>query len=270
MVATSMKKAISKKKIIIRQLGILNALLLLLLLGIATSSDVFSIKMAMSLWALNALATLGLFWHFVQTTQGQKQLPDLSDSNHYVDDHQREKLEAIQHHIDQGDFVSALNLISDYAMADYKDLIDDYKLPYVMAVILGRYRKICREECINFEIQLPKTIQFNTDKMNFFVNIVGNLLDNAYDEVRAHKKDRIIIIQFEAESGERIAVRVFNPIRHKDIAVDKIFQPGYSTKKGTQKQDRGYGLSLVEELVCEQKGELHVYVQDMICFEVIL
>lgn len=181
----------------------------------------------------------------------------------------KERLDLIQKCIDNHEYATALKLIGDYAMEDYKDLIENQKLPYVLAVILGRYRKTCMEESIEFRIQTEEPFEVNNLKMNYSVNIIGNLVDNAIDEVRTLKGERFIGISISSLGNDQIRIAVSNSIK-RNVDLEKIFKPGYTTKKAANHGKRGFGLSLVSELVEEQGGEIKVTLTDYITFEVIL
>lgn len=264
-----MKKINAKKRVVLTTLAFMNGLILFLLMIIFLK---FRNLMLIHIFLLNAVISIALYRLFLKELDLNDEIEMNSDQNGYLSEGQKKWLKEIELNIDHNDYDCALKLIGDYAAEDYKDLLEELKLPYVLAVMLGRYRKICSEEDIDFSIQISEPEKFNQVKMNFLVNIIGNLLDNALDEVRGHKVDRNITIKIEPTSDDQVAIWVLNPIKHKHMKLDDLFKAGFSTKKRSSgmTHKRGYGLSLVQELVTEQQGQIRVYIQDQICFEVII
>lgn len=264
-----MKIVSAKKRVVLTALGFMNGLSLLLLILLSSK---FNSVILLNVFLLNTLFTLALYQLFSKAVGLSDEDPSRSNQTVHLSESQKERLKEIQIKIERSEYEGALNLIGDYATEDYKDLLEALKLPYVLAVMLGRYRKICSEEDIEFSIQISEGEKLSQVKMNFLVNIIGNLLDNALDEVRSLKTDRSITIKMEPTSDEQVAIWVLNPIKHKHMNLDNLFKAGFSTKKKTSgmTHERGFGLSLVQELVTKQEGQIKVYIQDQICFEVII
>lgn len=265
---TFVKSLMDKKRLILLELGLSNGLLAVLSMSLLGK---ISWVLLLNIAVVNGLLSYLLYKHFSKTTDNNASHRDRPQSNQTLDADQRQKMSQIQHWMDQGAYDKAMSQISDYAMTDYKDLIEKEHLPYVLAVLLGRYRKICAEEGIAFHLQIHKDLNFNNQKMNFAVNLLGNLLENALEEVRQLKTRRKITVQIEPGEAQ-VCYRVFNTLKQTKIDTEAIFKPGFSTKKSQtgSRGDRGYGLALVMALVEENDGQIRVYLQDEICFEVIL
>ena len=100
------------------------------------------------------------------------------------------------------------------------------------------------------------------------VKIIGNLIDNAFDEVNKFPiEEREVWVHGWRESNH-VLISVKNPV---DPAFDiedytKMFSIGYSTKRDGEHQ--GLGLSVVKERVEYYRGTIEVNVEDgFICFQ---
>ncbi|MDD9268832.1 sensor histidine kinase [Paenibacillus sp. GCM10023248] len=101
------------------------------------------------------------------------------------------------------------------------------------------------------------------------VKIIGNLIDNAFDEVNKFPLDeREVIVNGWSESNH-VIISVSNPVQ-PDFQVEdynQMFMIGYSTKGGGEHQ--GLGLSVVKERIEHYKGTIEVSVEDgWICFKI--
>lgn len=239
------------------------------LLIIALNFSALSIIILFNIICGNIAASLCIYAFYDSRLRKERMNKEKSESQNAPQETSKDRLTIIQKYIDQQDYATALKLIGDYAMEDYRDLIEEKHLPYVIAVILGRYRKTCLMEDIDFHIQTEDPFTVNHLKMNYAVNIIGNLIDNAIDEVKDIKGERFIGITIGTVNQDQMRITVTNSYKRK-IDVNKIFKPGYTTKKAANHGKRGFGLSLVSELVQEQGGNLLVTQSDYITFEVII
>lgn len=79
------------------------------------------------------------------------------------------------------------------------------------------------------------------------VEILGNLINNAVDEVLSHKEFNELFIGIR-EGENKIIMEVGNPVKKVDYAhIQEIFKKGYSSKGS----NRGYGLYNVKK-ICEE------------------
>ncbi|NOU75650.1 GHKL domain-containing protein [Paenibacillus sp. LMG 31458] len=101
------------------------------------------------------------------------------------------------------------------------------------------------------------------------VKIIGNLIDNAFDEVNKFPPDeREVMVNGWSESNH-LTISVTNPVDPEFQLDDynKMFTIGYSTKGGGEHQ--GLGLSVVKERIEFYKGTIEVSVADgCICFKI--
>ncbi|WP_217587152.1 sensor histidine kinase [Lentibacillus saliphilus] len=80
--------------------------------------------------------------------------------------------------------------------------------------------------------------------------ILGNLIQNAIDEVDEHIKDnRQIEVEITQERGQ-LSIKVTNPTTLQADQLDQLFLSGYSTKASHE----GIGLAGIEKIVSRYKG----------------
>ncbi|UKS28838.1 GHKL domain-containing protein [Paenibacillus sp. HWE-109] len=101
------------------------------------------------------------------------------------------------------------------------------------------------------------------------VKIMGNLIDNAFDEVNKFPLgERDVMVSGWSESSQ-LRILVSNPVQ-PDFQLDdynQMFSIGYSTKG--QGEHQGLGLSVVKERIEYYKGTIEVSVADgCICFQI--
>jgi CitB family two-component system sensor histidine kinase CitS len=139
-----------------------------------------------------------------------------------------------------------------------KVLLKQIKDQTVQAILLGKIGR-ASEKKINFMINpnssleaLPK--QFDTAKL---ITILGNLLDNAIEAVETQKNGQIEF--FAVDVGVDIVFEITdNGDGISEEMLDFIFTRGFSTK---QKENRGYGLSIVKETIDQLNGQMEIYNQ---------
>ncbi|WP_317955424.1 sensor histidine kinase [Paenibacillus chitinolyticus] len=104
------------------------------------------------------------------------------------------------------------------------------------------------------------------------VKIMGNLIDNAFDEVENIKNDErnvhVEVIFSQSTLYFSVANSLTNPVTSSDLS--NMLMVGYTTKSA--RQHSGLGLAIVKERVARYKGELAIKNDDerMIKFEVTL
>lgn len=116
---------------------------------------------------------------------------------------------------------------------------------------------IALERRIRFEYVLPELPQELSAVKNIdLVRIVGNLVDNAFDEVMNRPADqRIVSLQLEVRDRE-LLISVANAGEPLTEEVrSRIFTPGYSTKQGGHS---GLGLPIVVERAAHYGGKVDV------------
>ena len=123
-------------------------------------------------------------------------------------------------------------------------------------VIAHIYQKICEAYDKNIIIETEFSCSLNGMKISdiLLVEIIGNLLDNAIDEVICRNMNEKIYLSI-GKKDEKIYIEVAN--EHEKIAFNvykNFFNSGYSSKG----DDRGYGLSYVKKIAKRYGAELQV------------
>lgn len=101
------------------------------------------------------------------------------------------------------------------------------------------------------------------------VKIIGNLIDNAFDEVNKFPPGERVVTVNGWSGSNHLKISVTNPVDPNFQLDDynKMFAIGYSTKGIGEHQ--GLGLSVVKERVEYYKGTIEVSVEDgFICFQI--
>jgi signal transduction histidine kinase len=101
------------------------------------------------------------------------------------------------------------------------------------------------------------------------VKIIGNLIDNAFDEANKFPPEQREVRVKGWSHENSLYISVTNPFYGElsEVDTNEMFDTGYSTKADSE--HHGLGLSVVKERIEHYKGSIHVYKEDhWICFEV--
>jgi CitB family two-component system sensor histidine kinase CitS len=131
--------------------------------------------------------------------------------------------------------------------------ISDEKL---QAILLGKMA-IASEKKITLTLDEASSIHSIPSHIELasLVTIIGNLIDNAMDAVEEVPEGNVTF--FSVDYGDDLIIEVIdNGLGIAESEVERIFEKGYSTKKGLQ--PRGYGLALVNEEVQRLGGMIEV------------
>ncbi|ALS26889.1 histidine kinase [Paenibacillus sp. 32O-W] len=138
----------------------------------------------------------------------------------------------------------------------WDDVASDLPSPAISALIQAK-AAIAAERGIRFECRYTDSKSaYESMKSIDFVRIVGNLLDNAFDEVMKLPDDaRHVRLRLSKEDA-KLVIEVSNRCFFFNEEMRKhLFVPGYTTKKGNH---AGLGLSIVADRVKHYKGRLNV------------
>jgi sensor histidine kinase regulating citrate/malate metabolism len=94
-------------------------------------------------------------------------------------------------------------------------------------------------------------------------SILGNIIDNAFDAITmsaAEKKGIVSIYTFIKDEKYQISISNNGPKIPENVR-DRIFQKKFSSKSGSR-DDRGFGLFIVEQLISRNKGKISVNSSD--------
>lgn len=143
-----------------------------------------------------------------------------------------------------------LNNLKKYLMSGKLLILER---PLVVAHI---YTKMCEAEEKQIEMQTEFSCSLeNIDVPDIFlIEIIGNLLDNAMDEVSEREKHERIRMEI-IDDGNEICISVGNEhekIPYKEYSL--FFKDGYSTKG----ESRGVGLPYVKKIVDKFHGHIEI------------
>lgn len=148
-------------------------------------------------------------------------------------------------------------LLGENVNDDEKLLMDVQSIPTGgLRGILYSKLLVIKEQEISFDLVVSRKINYNLVNsiddytLTAICRILGVLLDNAIEEVK-YLKDKYIMIELYDEDSNIVISITNNYEGYVDI--DSINNPGVSTKGKTH----GYGLSLVQKLVRENKKIQH-------------
>ncbi len=183
--------------------------------------------------------------------------------------------------IKQHEFRNHLNVITamvkdnkDIKIEQYIDEINNssdlcFLLELENKVLAGLiYSKICEanERLIDFSCNISGVLILPL-KDHQIVEVLGNLIDNAFEAVCLKDSNRIVVLQLGVEN-DNYYIRIKNNGPKLDPkSLQSIFECGYSTKG----YERGYGLYNVRAIIRQIKGEIVVnYDNNYTVFEILL
>ncbi|AFC33599.1 CitS [Paenibacillus mucilaginosus 3016] len=103
-------------------------------------------------------------------------------------------------------------------------------------------------------------LPLNALKSVDMVKVIGNLVDNAFDEVeKLPVEEREVLLTGWVDNGD-FHIKVKNPCHNppSEEEIAQLFKPGFSTKEG---EHHGLGLSIVKGIVEGYKGSIQVAVE---------
>lgn len=114
----------------------------------------------------------------------------------------------------------------------------------------GHHIKLVHDiKSVHLKAMAGKTLDIN--------RILGNLIDNAFDEVLKYEESKRSVHLYGREDDGVLNMKVSNYCYNAFQTVNKpLFKSGFSSKGG---EHQGLGLSIISELVKQYKGELEVY-----------
>lgn len=116
--------------------------------------------------------------------------------------------------------------------------------PAIYNVLASKYHKA---DSLGIKIHLEAFLDMNELHMKIyeFTRVLGILMDNAI-EASSECEDKIINVTFRKDSKKHMQLLVIeNTYKDKQINTDKIFEKGYSTKKG----NTGLGLWEIRQIL---------------------
>lgn len=118
------------------------------------------------------------------------------------------------------------------------------------------YQKMCEamDKGIDLQINLSCSMQEVGVPDVFLIEIIGNVLDNAMDEVVMRGQDEVVYLFIFRDQG-RVYIHICNEHEKIPYAVYKnFFRRGYSSKG----ENRGLGLPYVKRIVDKYRGSIEI------------
>lgn len=207
---------------------------------------------------------IGVVSTFRDKTEINKMLETLSEVRRYSEDLRAQthefsnKLYVLSGLLQLGKYDEAIKMIQSESSAhdiQNKIIFEQIQDPKIQALLLGKLGK-SSEKKMQFIIDdncsidiLPKHISFAD-----VTSLLGNLIDNAFEAIEGKKNGKVTF--FAIDVGADLVIEVYdNGQGIPEHEIDKIFETGYSTKRG---EDRGFGLAIVNQVVKNLSGTIEV------------
>lgn len=134
------------------------------------------------------------------------------------------------------------------------------KDPAIAALIFS-FRTMALEDGIELHLDIQNDLSCVVTSVYETNKIIGNLLQNAIDEVRTHKDKSYGIHLYIIKRGENCIIHVTNKISPKvntQSHLQEMYRPGFSTKTGHE----GIGLSSIQNLLRRYRGVVYSRIED--------
>lgn len=122
-----------------------------------------------------------------------------------------------------------------------------------VAALLIAKASLAAERGVSLELDPGSRVQrVDEDLSRDLTTVVGNLVDNALDAVANTRDGRVLVCLTEDDGQVEVIVRDSGQGVAVDN-VDRVFTQGYTTKRDSAGDGRGFGLALTR-LVCRRRG----------------
>ncbi|CAM2881781.1 ATP-binding protein [Paenibacillus sediminis] len=138
--------------------------------------------------------------------------------------------------------------------------IVNINIPVLSALIQAKITQAF-EKKITFEQHFTdlKSLNINVIKTTDLVKILSNLIDNAFEAVLATDNPDKKVKVFVYIENNYLFIKVHNNgSKIEDSMKARIFEPGFSTKKGSNSHNSGLGLSIVMNTLNKHKGTITI------------
>lgn len=231
-------------------------------------------NLILTMFTLVVILTLNLFlYHYIVKITEEKKVLEVQNKYNPILGDIIEETRRRQH-----DFKNYLNTINGIVeVYEEKELKIELKkyikslgalnkniedITYINNVIIKCliYSKLCESERNDIEFSFKVRNEVIEQHLNDYEisDILGNLLNNAFEAVQ-HREDRRVILNIFTE-GEESIVEVRNAGR--TIApenIEKIFKKGFSTKAN---KGRGYGLYNIKKIAEQNNGKVQLFFEE--------
>ncbi|MCR8642886.1 sensor histidine kinase [Paenibacillus sp. N1-5-1-14] len=137
-------------------------------------------------------------------------------------------------------------------------LMQEIPDPIIGGILIGKFNR-ANELRVSLEIDnqskfrdIPESVSRNQ-----LVTIMGNLIDNAMESVLAADSEDKHVKVLLGDTGEELIIEIEdNGGGISDNVMDKLFEVGFSTKQESDKENRGFGLSIVRQSIQQLRGTI--------------
>ena len=150
--------------------------------------------------------------------------------------------------------IAFINGVSEDVEDNYQSIVRQLQNPTVAALVLGKASH-ARELGIQFSLRRDSTMPLHSAYLSSreLVTIVGNLVENAFEAVKAEPLKQVGLFIGEDAHGLTITVDdTGHGMTEKQIATVRERQ--YTTKG----DGHGFGLRLIQQIVADRKGYLDI------------
>lgn len=136
--------------------------------------------------------------------------------------------------------------------------------PHIIAILLAKYNRAAEAQ-IEFEIDAESNLESmpSTIDVDDICSVIGNIIENAIDELVKIENGLIHVSVIGNEYGLRIKIKNNGPKIDDDIK-DIIFEKGVSTKEGS----RGYGLNIVKRIIDGLGGSIKLIQEEGVIWDI--
>lgn len=175
----------------------------------------------------------------IQTIQSMIYLDEIQSAKEYID-----------------------GLSENYSQTD--DVI--YVGNMALTALINDKRKVAEMNNVNFDFSINCILSKLKINSWDLCSVLGNLLDNAFEIVIKKRDNRQVKLEINYIDDKYVVEVSNNGEKISEIEIDKIFEPGYTTKGSV---GRGYGLFLTKSLIEKYGGTIEVYCQEDTVFRIV-
>lgn len=237
-----------------------------------------AVYIILSLLVILSIFNLGILLYLIRSLRKEKELEmiksDLKNTEALIDLLRKQGHD----HINNIQTVTSMLILEEYDVAkDYlQGIANNYRFtghflrlgnPSLTAIVNTK-KELANQKGIEFIIQKYCRVKLRNIAPWDLANIAGNLIDNAMEHVLTHKElpQRVSFFLENRDDLKGYIFRVSNPYQGDRKDFENFFAQGFSSKAST---GRGYGLSIVKDLVEQYSGRIDVFQdEDNITFQV--